>query len=159
SQLQLEGLEKPYFISYRMMDARAETVGAQFGSTVDRSESRGRSVAVEVRVGSPDLDNTNFPTGGFGGGGNPAFSLATDDHYDVLRRQLWLATDRAYKQAVEQLSRKKAILQNRTRTDVLPDFSPQPPATITDLRPGKPLDLNQAEALARELSALFREAP
>jgi len=159
AQLQFEGLEKPYFISYRVLDTRTQTVAAQFGSTLDRGESGGRFVAVEVRVGSPALDNTNFQSAGFGGGGGAGATLTTDDDYDVLRRQLWLTTDRIYKQAVEQLSKKKAVLQNKTRTDEQPDFSPQPPATITDLRPGKPIDLNQAEALARELSALFRDAP
>lgn len=160
AQLQLENLEKPYFISYRVQDNRTQSVAAQFGSALGRNESLGRSVSVEVRVGSPALDNTNFQAGGFGGGGGTlGASLATDDNYDILRRQLWLATDRAYKQAVELLSKKKAVLQNKTRTDVLPDFSPQPPTTITDLRPGKPIDLNQAESLVRELSALFRDAP
>ena len=159
SQLQLENLEKPYFISYRTQDTRSQSVGAQFGSTLGRSEARGRSVSVEVRVGSPALDNTNFQAAGFGGGGTASATLATDDNYEVLRRQLWLTTDRAYKQAVELLSKKKAALQNKTRTDELPDFSPQPPATITDLHPGQTLDLGRAETLARELSALFRESP
>lgn len=158
AQLQLSGLEKPYFISYRVQDYHTQTVGGQFGSTLDRGESRGRSVYVSVRVGSPAFDNTNFQSISFGGGTEAAL-LATDDNYDVLRRQLWMITDRAYKQAVEQLSKKRAALQNKTRTDQLPDFSPQPPATLTDLQPGKPIDLDQAEALARELSALFRETP
>ena len=158
TQLQFENLEKPYFISYLVTDNRSQSVAAQFGSALGRGDSRSREVAIEVRVGSPALDNTNFGGFGGGGGGTVRATFATDDNYDVLRRQLWLTTDRAYKAAVEQLARKKAALQNKTRTEELPDFSPQPPTTLTDLRPGKPIDLDQAEALVRELSALFREA-
>jgi predicted Zn-dependent protease len=156
SQLRLENLEKPYFISYRVEETRSQQVAAQFGATLGRSEGRNRAVAIEVRVGSPALDNTNF-AGGFGG--TTAVSLATDDNYDVLRRQLWLATDRAYKAAAEQFSRKKAALQNKTRTEVLPDFSPEPVTKITDLHPAPPIDLDRAEMLVRELSTVFRETP
>ncbi len=158
AQLQLEHLEKPYFISYRVQEARSQSVAAQFGSALGRHESRNRFVVIEVRVGSPALDNTNFQAAGFGSGPIGA-NLPTDDDYDAIRRQLWLTTDRAYKQSVELLSKKKAVLQNKTRTEVLPDFSAQPPATLTDLNPGAPIDLAQAETLARELSAVFRESP
>ncbi|MBI5769180.1 MAG: hypothetical protein HZA93_15410 [Verrucomicrobia bacterium] len=157
SQLQLENLEKPYFIAYRVQDARSQGVAAQLGSALGRFDGRNRTVAIEVRVGSPAFDNTNFQS--FGPGGSSSATLALDDHYDTLRRQLWLATDRAYKAAAEQFSRKKAALQNKTRTEVLPDFSPQAPVTLTDLHPGKPIDLDRAEAMVRELSAVFREPP
>jgi hypothetical protein len=158
AQLQLENLEKPYFISYRVQESRSQNVGAQFGSALGRNESRNRFVVVEVRVGSPALDNTNFQPAGFGSGPIGA-NLPTDDDYDAIRRQLWLATDRAYKQSVELLSKKKAVLQNKTRTEIIPDFSAQEPATITDLNPGAPIDLTQAEPLVCELSSVFREFP
>jgi hypothetical protein len=158
SQLQLESLEKPYFISFRVEEARSQSVAGQFGSALGRNESRNRIVVVEVRVGSPALDNTNFQPSGFGSGPIGA-NLPTDDNYDAIRRQLWITTDRAYKQAVELLSKKKAVLQNKTRTEILPDFSMQEPVTLTDLNPGAPIDLAQAESLVRDLSAVFREYP
>jgi hypothetical protein len=49
--------------------------------------------------------------------------LVIDDHYDALRRLLWLETDRLYKSALEMLTRKKAFLQNRMSMDTLPDFT------------------------------------
>ena len=162
AQLQLENLEKPYFISYRVLERRSQGVAAEFGSTLNRGESRSRLLNVELRVGSPAIDNTNFQAGMSSAGsmqGGLTAQLSLDDDYTVLRRQIWLASDRAYKQAVELLSKKRAVLQNKTRTDDTPDFSPQEPATITDLHPGKPINLDQAEALARELSAVFRETP
>ena len=53
AQLQLENLEKPYFISYRVQEARSQSVAAQFGSALGRNESRNRIVFIEIRVGTP----------------------------------------------------------------------------------------------------------
>ena len=109
AQLRFQDLEKPYFISYRVEERREQHVSATFGGIVSRHEGRRRTLNVEVRVGTPDLDNTNLLSGEFSGGGMPA-ELPLDDDYTELRRQIWLATDRAYKQAVESLARKKAAL-------------------------------------------------
>jgi hypothetical protein len=158
AQLRLEDLERPYFISYRVEERRDQRISATFGGVLNRYEGVRRFLNVEVRVGSPALDNTNFLSGDFSGGGMPT-ELPLDGDYTELRRQIWLATDRAYKQALESLSRKKAALENKTRADETPDFSPEEPRSLTDLRPGKPIDIGRAEALVRELSAVFREAP
>src|SRR5205807_1723238 len=76
-----------------------------------------------------------------------------------IRRQLWLATDGAYKRAVEQLAQKRAALQNQTRAEHLPDFAKEPPAVLSDVVPAPPLDRAAAEALVRGLSAAFRAFP
>jgi hypothetical protein len=85
--------------------------------------------------------------------------LPIDDDYQELRRQVWLVTDRAYKAALEMLSRKRAALENRKARENLPDFSHEQPAV--ELAPFAPvkMDLAQGEALVRNLSALFRQAP
>ena len=161
AQLKIENLEKPYFISYRVQETNSQSVSANFGGTLNRGESHRRRLTVEVRVGSPALDNTNFagPSSLMQLVGGSGSSLAVDDNYTELRRQIWLATDQAYKQAVETLSKKKAAIQNKTRTDETPDFSAQEPATITDRKTMPPVDLAQAESLVRDLSAVFRELP
>src|SRR5204863_510358 len=102
-------------------------------------------------------------------GGGPCFSmlaglrggalLPLDDQYQEIRRQLWLATDGAYKRAVEQLAQKRAALQNQTRAEHLPDFAKEPPAVLSDVVPAPPLDRAAAEALVRGLSAAFRAFP
>ena len=158
-KLQLENLDRPYFISYRVVERRDQFVQATFGSTLNRGEWRRRMLTVEVRVGSMALDNTNFLSGSFSLGGDSTVELPVDDDYTELRRQIWLATDGAYKAAVESFAKKKAALQNKTRTDETPDFSPEEPRSSTDMRPGTPLDMAKTEALVRELSAVFKEAP
>ena len=46
-------------------------------------------------------------------GAKAARSPPLDDDYDAMRRQIWLATDAAYKRAVSMFARKKAAFQNR----------------------------------------------
>ena len=72
-----------------------------------------------------------------------------------MRRQLWLATDAAYKRAVNVFARKKAAFQNRTSTDALPDFSKEAPVE-TVLPPVAPGGSNR-EWLdgIRQISAVF----
>ncbi len=157
-ELRLEALERPYFIAYRVEESWSTRVSASFGSLLGSNEGRGRSLSVEVRVGDYDFDNTNFRASRFGGFRGRA-GLPLDDDYKALRRQIWLATDRMYKQAVEDLSGKRAALQHRTRTEEIPDFSRESPASIADEAAPVAVDLAEAERLVRDLSALFRQMP
>lgn len=155
-KLQLEQLERPYFIAYRVEEGWGASASASFGSLLGSNESRWRSLSVEVRVGDYDFDNTNFRVRRFGG--RPR-RLPLDDDYKELRRQIWLATDGAYKQAVENLSRKRAELQHRTRIEEIADFSREAPTSMTDEAAPVEVDIAEAEALVRDLSALFKEMP
>ena len=155
--LEMERMEKPYFMAYRIDDLTVVQAVANFGALTDSSESRNRILSIEVRVGNPDLDNTNFMPARVGR--SPAtrsITLPLDDDYKELRRQLWLNTDGAYKHALETLAKKRAALQNRTREEI-PDFIPAEPHTsFTDaVAPAPTGDL--AEDVARELSAVFKD--
>src|SRR5215467_11077849 len=64
-KLQLETLQKPYFVAYRMVEnsgcGAIATFGALNSSNCDAAvESRFRNLGVEVRVGDYARDNTNF---------------------------------------------------------------------------------------------------
>ncbi|PYP55654.1 MAG: hypothetical protein DMD44_14500 [Gemmatimonadetes bacterium] len=165
TELRLDTLPKPYFVAYRIDDIETIEATASLGSLLSGSDARTRHLRVELRVGDYDFDNSNF----MGMGGGPAFSmlaglrggalLPLDDQYQEIRRQLWLASDGAYKRAVEQLAQKRAALQNQTRAEHLPDFSKEAPAVLTDVVPAPPLDRAAAEALVRGLSAAFRAFP
>lgn len=163
-QLQVENLEKPYFIAYRVEETNDARVSATFGSLLIRNENHRRLLTVEVRVGDYALDNTNFLSMNFGPAGvvhsfGGSLQLPLENDYGEIRRQIWLATDSAYKKAVEDLARKRAALENKTRPEELPDFSKEQPTTITE--PAAPLrvDLDKAEILVRHLSGLFGEMP
>ncbi len=157
-QLQLENLEKPYFISYRVIDVDHTGVSASFGALSSSSQNRGRMMNVEVRVGSYKQDNTNFASMSFDMFGGSS-QLPLDDDYKELRRQMWLATDATYKKAVEDLSKKKAGLQNKVDTDEIPDFTKETPMQIAMDAPVVHADRTQWETEARSLSGLFRQMP
>jgi predicted Zn-dependent protease len=163
-QLQLENLEKPYFISYRVVDSDGTNVSASFGALDSSSQGRSRTFHVEVRVGSYKLDNTNFASMSFdmgsmmqvfGGSGQ----LPLDDDYKELRREMWLVTDATYKKAVEDLSKKKAGLQNKVDNDATPDFTKETPVQTAMDAPVVHADRAQWETMARTLSGLFRQMP
>ena len=161
SQLRLERMEKPYFIAYRMNDVEAAAVSATLGSLTASQPARARVVAVELRVGDYALDNSNFLSSrGFGDGQLMGFGEAPlDDDYQQIRRQLWLVTDAQYKRALEDLSAKRAVLRMRKRADDLPDFAREAPVTVTEPPGASRVDVRELEALARELSSVFRSAP
>lgn len=151
-------LDTPYFIAYRVRERQTQFSAATLGSLLQSNRSHSRWFAVEVRVGTAALDNTNFVSSGF----QPfvgTVQLPLDSDYQELRRNMWLSTDAAFKQAVENLARKRSALQNRNRTEDLPDFSPRKPATGTDERPAATVPLVEMERLVRDLSAVFRNQP
>jgi hypothetical protein len=159
-QLQLEKLDKPYFIAYRVQDRTQLSTSATFGALLSGDISRARYLTVQVRVGDYQRDNSNFLAFPMRANGlTETLVLPIDDDYQELRRHIWLATDSAYKAALETLSRKRAALENRTTRENLPDFSREQPTTA--LEPPSPvkMDLGQAEALVRDLSAIFRQQP
>jgi predicted Zn-dependent protease len=156
-QLQLENLEKPYYVAFRVIDADQTNVSARFGALQTDFQSRFRIFLVEVRVGDNKVDNTNF----FSPGGGPVGrgQLTIEDDYRELRRQMWLITDAAYKKAVEDLSKKRAVLQNQNNTDETPDFTKETPNQTSVDMPVAQADRAKWEALARNLSGLFRQMP
>jgi PmbA/TldA metallopeptidase C-terminal domain len=163
-QLTVEHLEKPYFISYRVVDSDTVSVGAEFGALTRDVASRGRRLTVEVRVGDYKLDNSHLFSFDVDMGTrlrifNGTTGLPLEDDYKELRRQLWLATDATYKKAVEDLSKKRGLLQAQSREDESDDFSKEDPAvTSYDLQAVK-VSTADWEKEARSLSALFREMP
>ena len=163
-KLQLNGMEKPYYVAYWVQESQNLRVAASLGGVLNRGGGTSRSLSVQVRVGDPGFDNTNFfdfgeMRSGVVWTGMPT-PLPLADDYGELRRQIWLATDGAYKQAVHRLAKKRAALQNKTRAEEVADFSHEEPVEFRDSRPAVELaDAAQVEKSVKELSALFQEAP
>lgn len=157
-ELRMEGMDEPYFVAYTIRDAELVSAGASFGALLPSSTSRTRWLGVELRVGDASFDNTNFRGLGFFGGGGSASLPLTDDVVEI-RRQIWLATDNAYKNALKQIAAKRAALQNETRVEDLGDLSPQEPYGYAEGPSGELPALADVEALVRDLSGLFRDMP
>ena len=161
AELQFKDLDKPYFIQYIAIDQERYRASATFGALTGSDLTHVRYLQAQVRVGDYDFDNSEFVTGpGFQG--QPAgitSQTIIDNDYDAVRHALWLVTDAAYKQSVEQLARKRAFVQNKVRGDQISDFSKESPVTALGARRGLDIDKTRWEKELRELSAIFKEFP
>ena len=154
--LRIDGAQGPYFIAYRVFDVVSERANASLGSLLNQGTGATRQLVVELRVGSHDFDSSNYV------GARPSrtvrAALPLGEDYDALRRQIWLATDRAYKQAVNDFSGKTAALQNRTRIEEVADFSREQPHRYDGRDPGS-VAPGGSEEMALAVSAAFRGMP
>lgn len=158
--LKIEGLQRPYFIEYALQDSAGFAVTARLGAVTDRGEQRARLLRTDVRVGTYELDNTNF-AGDFGAmfGGMGNTQLPVEDDYNAIRQAVWWATDRDYKQVTESFEKKKAFMAQKMIEDKPTDFSKEEPVTLFEARVEPKVDTASLEKMALELSALFREYP
>ena len=158
--LKMPGLEPPYYIEYALDDGENFTASATLGGLLSRRHDRYRMPEISVRVGDYKFDNTNYAGGGFMGGSRYDVNrFPLEAVYPVLRRYLWLATDSAYKAAVETLSRKRAALRNITEAERLNDFSRVEPVKLVLASPPAVVDEESWAERLRSLSTIFAEYP
>ena len=118
------GDDSPYYFSYDLTDTNEFQVSAVLGSPITVSHVHFRSPQIDVRVGNYDFDDTGHIFSGRYSGERYDNSFPLDDNYLALRDALWLATDTAYKTAVQSMSRKRAALNaSAAQTEKLPDFA------------------------------------
>ena len=159
-RLRIEGLEPPYYIEYRLLDVDIRSVTASFGALITSNTTRNRLMAVDVRVGDYQLDSSNFlGAESFQGFVGSTGSVGIDRDYDSLRQDLWLATDQAYKQALDRLARKRAYIRNLARTPDIPDFSRERPLVLLNPLVEPDWTSRDWEAEARRVSAVLRNYP
>ena len=133
TRLQLPGVEKPFYLEYRLIDLDVRAVTSSFGALISTSTTRNRFMSVDVRVGDYHLDSSNFISeDGFQGFLGSTGEVGIDRDYNSLRQDLWLATDQAYKQAVTQMSLKQSFLRSLTKPPEIDDFSQAPPLVKID---------------------------
>lgn len=171
-QLSLGDLARPYYIEYILQLRRATTAHAVLGTIEDIDSGMRATITVRVRVGGEKFDNTNFfdvSLGFFGSSDDEEsfknriipFELTTPGlTTDILRRELWLATDACYKQAVEIYAKKESTLKNRLRRDTTWDFFLMPSGgernDVSTLPRANVADMRQR---IERLSAVFRSYP
>jgi|GEM_PF-981210 len=133
-QLILPGSERPYFVQCDLLEGRSVRVRQRFGSVVDFVDRPFVTVRIEVRVGDYDFDSADFDGQEYG---VVMLSLPEDGDEVAYRRKLWLAFDRAYKDALEGYSDKKASRKSDDRVHP-PAILPQAPF-VAELE--KPMDI------------------
>jgi predicted Zn-dependent protease len=154
--LEITGLAKPYFIEYTVEDVRSYSISATLGAVLATNTSRNRVPRIRVRVGDYSFDNSNYVLSDAGSTGG---ELPIDDDYSVLRRTFWLLTDRAFKSAVEVITRKQAAMKNTTQQEALADFWKAPP--VQKIEPIRPPSVSVADwsKRLRSISTVFSSYP
>ena len=151
---------RPYFVEYRLLDLDVRQVVAQFGTILSSTRARNRFMDVEARVGSYKLDSSNFVSDdGFRGFIGPTGSVGIDRDYDSLRQDLWIATDQAFKEAVETYSRKQAYLSSLARQSDIDDFSKVEPVQLIEPLVAPDWSTRNWDQEARDTSAALRAFP
>ena len=158
SQLVMEKLERPYFINYTVDDIQQLEVSASLGQLLRSQLERSRYLTTDLRVGDYQLDNSNF-VAGFTGFGPDFATLPVDDDYDAIRNEIYLATDRVYKTALEALSKKRAYLQSRVVNDRTDDHIKFTANKFLDKPEAFDIEAGFYEDLAKPMTEVFRAYP
>jgi TldD protein len=161
--LKIPGMDEamsPYYIEYRLLDLDVREVVAEFGALLNTTHQRNRFMNVEARVGDYKRDSSNFVSDdGFRGFIGPTGSVGIDRDYDSLRQDLWIATDQAFKEAVETYARKQAYLSSLARQTDIDDFSKVQPVHSIEPLVGPDWSSRNWEREARDTSAALRVFP
>src|SRR5215469_4756406 len=152
-KLRLGQLQRPYYIDYQVTELQDYLADATLGGLRNDQVNIGRLVRVVVRIGDYKQDSY------YGEGQGSVEVLPIDNEEMALRHQLWLATDKAYKAALNGLTEKQAALKNVVVETELPDFSQERPVeSVSDLA-RLDADLDRWKQMARSTSDAFRRDP
>jgi len=161
AQLKIEKHDKPYYVSYRIDDCDSLNTSASFGAITSDTYNRYRVLSVDVHVGSYGLDSGNMNSTAIWEWEpqSAASKLTLDNDYDAIRHTIWLRTDSAYKKAVRNLEKKKALLQQKNIKERPDDWSHEKPTVL--IQPRVTASYNRAEWRERvkNLSAIFKDYP
>jgi predicted Zn-dependent protease len=150
-KLQLGQLQRPYYIDYQVTEIQDYTSDATLGALRTDQSNIGRLVRVVVRIGDYKQDSY------FGQGQGAVEVMPMENDEMALRRQLWLATDKAYKSALGGLTEKQAALKNVETENDLADFSQEKPAQSVHDLAKVDVDMEQWKKMLRSTSDLFRK--
>jgi hypothetical protein len=129
--LQLAGVGAPYYIEFALDELDTFATTATMGATISTTTNRSRIPRIQIRVGSPSFDNTNYVFSDFFGSARVSGTrIPLDDDPAVIRHHFWLAADRVFKGSVEALARKQAALRNITQQEKLNDFARAEPTRL-----------------------------
>lgn len=153
--LQLNNLDKPYFVQYSTSEVEQGSISASLGGVTSSTRVHFREPRIQVRVGDYKFDNTNSIYTG-----NTRLGLfPIDDDYQVMRTDLWLTTDGLYKAATDQITRKRGALREMAEPDKTPDFTLAKAVQIVQPVIAPKFDQKHWEDLVRQLSAHFTAHP
>jgi predicted Zn-dependent protease len=154
AQLKMDQVQPPYFIEYRVSDVDDFSAEAAFGALRESQHGHYRVLRAVVRIG--DYKQDSFYARGEG----EATILPLDNDPIALRRQIWLATDDAYKAAGQALAEKQAELK-RFSADSNPvdDFAKSAPLIAVDPTISLKVDESSWKKTLEDVTNLYRQYP
>ena len=148
--------DKPYYARAFVITEDSLAVRADFGALYAPSGGHRVQVQTMVRVGSPQLDNTNFQ-GDYSFDTGDRLSSPAEEDPDAVRRRLWLSFDADFKSAVETLAKKNAYLKANAVKDVIADFSAAPAEVVVEPpEPKLSLSVERYSGIVKRASATCR---
>lgn len=152
-QLVIPGMQRPYFIEYRLEEIHTYEAVANYGALTSEAENRQRVVRVEVRIGDYVMDSSSSR-------GNGSLALAPgDDDPAALKNALWMATDEAYKAALRAYAAKQAALKQFQNPPTANDFTPAKPVVLEEPLAKLELDRTEWRRHLAEASGLYASEP
>jgi TldD protein len=152
--------DPPYFLAYEVVDSCGVEMHGEDGAFGSYSDSHMRHFDVDVRVGSPDLDNTHPDVEVEDGPlRRTDHVLPVDGDPRSLRMALWKETDRQVRNArfrLEQIHASKVV---RVDDEVLADFTPGEPTVWEGGLATLQVDRAAWEENLRRISSPFRDSP
>jgi TldD protein len=154
SQLRMDQVDPPYYIEYRVNDIDDYSAEAAFGALRENQRVRYRVIRVVVRIGDYKQDSY------YGIGMGETNILPLDDDPIALRHQIWLATDDAYKEAVQALTEKQAALkQFSTEAAPVDDFAKAPVVSVLEPTVALQIDDSAWKKTIEDATNLYRQYP
>jgi TldD protein len=150
-----------YYLGYTITDTQRAEVSGSNGALLSSSENRNRWLEVSVRTGSYDLDNTHKVGTRQEQRGGPGEPVPIDDDTEVLRRAIWLETDKQYKSAAEALIKIKTGKEVKVETaeGAAPDFTHEQSHTYIGPETSFKLERKPWEEKVRAYTKEFRDSP
>jgi len=157
----LSALDPPaYYMGYTITESQRADVSGSNGALLNSNEARNRWLEVSVRTGKYELDNSHKvgerqqPSGG-------VTPVPIDDDAEVVRRAIWLETDKQYRAASEALIKIKTGKEIKVETAEghAPDFSREEAHTSIGPQASIAVDRKPWEEKVRAYTKAFRESP
>src|SRR5258706_9741549 len=161
SMKSLSALDPPaYYMGYTITESQRADVSGSNGALLNSNEARNRWLEVSVRTGKYELDNSHKvgerqqPSGG-------VTPVPIDDDAEVVRRAIWLETDKQYRAASEALIKIKTGKEIKVETAEghAPDFSREEAHTSIGPQASIAVDRKPWEEKVRAYTKAFRESP
>jgi predicted Zn-dependent protease len=150
-----------YFLNYTLTSTERTEVMGSNGALLSSEESLSHWLETQVRVGSYDLDNTHKVGNSQGGQSSYGTSVPVDNNPAVLRRAMWMETDKQFRSASETLIKINTSkeVQSQTVDEHAPDFSREQPHVSYGPEVSVHPDRKPWEEKVRIYTRAFRASP